>query len=242
MKFFKNLIQARRMNFDQLGVFVLVLMIVVWFGFGPSYFERIVGHAPGFSFYFHFHAFCMVVWLLTVFVQPILIRRGMIKEHRQVGKLSYGLFPVMIISILLLIHSQLNEAKGAIGGDFFVPFKDVVIMVFSYIFGIYWRSNVAVHSRFMIASMIPMIEPALVRMFVNSLPVGIVDYSYLLTILVVDTTILSLAIKDLSNGRLKWIFLSLLIVMILFQAMILLGITEVEWMVFLAKWYASIGR
>lgn len=240
MNYLKNLILSKKMKFDQLGVYVLVLMIVAWYGFGPSYFQKMLGQVADFSIYFHLHAFFMVVWLLVMFVQPALIRQGRFKIHKQIGKLSYGLFPTMILSILLLIHHQLNQAEFVSGADFFIPFKDIVIMTFSYILGVYWKRDVARHSRLMIASVIPMIEPSLVRMFFNVLPESIVEYSYPFTILVVNTIILSLAINDFKKGRVRWIFSGLLIVMAICQTIIIFEFTEANWMVSLAKWYARL--
>ncbi|WP_422360309.1 hypothetical protein [Reichenbachiella sp.] len=228
------------MKFDQLGVFVLALMIVAWYGFGPSYFQKVLGEVADFSIYFHLHAFFMVIWLLIIFIQPVLIRNGKLKLHRLIGKITYVIFPMMILSILLLVHSQLNQSEFVTGTEFFIPFKDIVIMIFAYIFGVYWKQNIALHSRFMIISIIPMIEPSLVRMFFNVLPESIVEYSYPLTILVVDIIIILLAVNDFKKEKVRWIFPGLLIVLGICQTMVIFEYSESSWIVSLAKWYAGL--
>lgn len=240
MKYLNNLLISKMMKFDQLGVYVIVLMIVAWYGFGPSYFQKVLDYAVSFSIYFHLHALFMVTWLLVIFVQPVLIRQGKFKTHRKVGKLTYGLFPIMVVSILLLIHYQLNQAEFVSGTEFFIPFKDVVILTLAYLLGVYWKRNAALHARLMIVSIIPMIEPSLVRMFFNVLPVSLVEHSYRLTILVVDTIIILLAINDIKKQQVRWIFPALFIVIAICQTIVIFEFTEASWMVSLAKWFTNL--
>ena len=94
----------------------------------------------------------------------------------------------------------------------------------------------------MVVAMIPMIEPALVRMFYNVLPESINHSSYYLTILVVDLIIFCLVISDFRNLKVRGIFQGLLITMIVFQTIILSGMTESNWIVSLASWYADLGK
>lgn len=238
MKIFKYLFASRRMDFDQAGFFIIGLMIIVWFGFGPSYFERLAGNE--FTFYIHFHAVNMVIWLLTIFVQPILIRQGKLSSHKLIGRITYFFFPIVIFSMILLIHSQMNASSQISGGDFFVPFKDVVTMSIYYSLGIFWRKNIAIHSRFMVAAFIPLIEPALVRMLLHSLPSTIVEYAYPLTVSIIDILILLLVLRDFRKLKLRWIFISLFLIMLSYQLVIFSGLTESTLIFTIARWFAAL--
>ena len=234
----KQMLRSRKMSFDQTGVFILVLMVVVWLGFGPSYFNRILD--TEFPLRFHFHATCMVIWIVSVLVQPFFIRTGKIKLHKIIGRLSYALFPIMILSTLILIHGQLKMSTQVYGADFFIPMKDVIVMVLAFPLAIRWKENVAIHSRLMVVCMIPMIEPSLVRMLVNLLPTTLVDQAYLLTLLTVDGLIIALLLNDRNKPHARWVFPVLLGYMVLVQAVIYQGWTEVFWIVGAAQWFASL--
>ena len=219
-------LRSRKMSFDQLGPFILLLIGVAALGFGPSYFTKLWGQATKFSFYFHFHAVCMVLWLVTVAVQPYLIRRGKRRLHKRIGRLTYGLFPVMILSILLLIHHQLVATSRGTSTDLFIPIKDVAIMCLGYGMAYFWKKQPALHARWMVVTIIPMIEPSLVRMLHHLLPTSLQANPYELTLGVVDALLLGLAVADSKKPKVRWVFVTVLVIMILCQVIILSGILD----------------
>ncbi len=229
---------SRRAPFDQAGIFILLLMLVIWFGFGPSYFFKIFKGVT-FTAYFHLHAIFMVLWVMILLAQPVLIRRKKFGLHKSVGKFSYLLFPIMIITTMLLIHSQLSGSTDE-GSSFFIPFKDVIVLVVYYSLGIGFKRNVQLHSRLMIATIIPLIEPSLVRAFFNLLPDPIVSHSYYLTIAIIDLVIVFLIIRDLKFPKLRWVFVSLLGLIILFQTAIITGAADAKWMNQIARRFSEL--
>ncbi|MCR9249341.1 MAG: hypothetical protein NXI20_02920 [bacterium] len=237
----KYLLKSSKMSFDQSWIYILVLVGIASLGFGPSYFLKVFGASMSFNIYFHFHAVMMVLWVLLVFAQPLLIRLSKFNLHRLLGKISYLIFPIMIVSILLLTQSQMSLSKEINGSDLFIPLKDVIMMSLYYILAVRYKEIYQLHSRLMIASIIPMIEPSLIRMLFNVLPEGIVQYSYQLTIVSVEVVILILAINDMKRIRVRWVFSSLFIVMSGFQAIIFWEVTESDLMISIAKWYASLN-
>jgi len=66
--------------------------------------------------YIHFHAITMMLWVGMLITQAFLIRFKKRLLHRFIGKLSYGLVPVLIISLILLAHSRI-----VIGEDGILP-------------------------------------------------------------------------------------------------------------------------
>ncbi len=236
----KSPFRSLKMSHDHLGIYVLALMVVAWLGFGPSYFNQLFIAEADFSLYFHFHAACMVLWVGMAFVQPVLIRYGKMQLHRKVGRISYLVFPIMIISILMLVHSQLKLADEIYGAALLIPFKDIMAMTFTYSLAIKFKHHAGRHARWMVATMIPMIEPSLIRLFFNYLPPSLVDHSYLLTILVVDGVILTCFLANWKRPQYRGIFLFLLAYMVGIQAIILTNATEQPWLVSFARWYASL--
>lgn len=78
--------------------------------------------------------------------------------------MSYFLFPLMFISVLLLIHSRHEVSQEDLDLSLFVPFKDLLILSVGYFIAIKYRNNIKLHARGMIATGIVFIEPALVRL------------------------------------------------------------------------------
>ena len=234
------LFQSRKLTFDQIGIYVFFLMIVAWFGFGPSYFHRIISDQVHFSFYFHFHASSMVLWIAIAFLQPVFIRYGKVSLHKNLGRVSFLVFPLVIISTLMLVHSQLQMAENIDGATFFIPVKDVLLMSVFYVLAIIRKKNIGLHARLMVATMVPMIEPSLVRMLFNVLPEVIVEHSYIYTILIIDCTLLLLVWYDHKRPKFRWVFTSVLIYMLLVQFVLMSNLVEHRYVIGRTNWFASI--
>ena len=85
-------------------IFALIPLFAVW-GFWLTYFT---GQIRPISAYDHFHGIAMFGCCLMLIVQSGLIRTNRRDIHRQVGKLSYVLALLIVISTLLLANFQLN--------------------------------------------------------------------------------------------------------------------------------------
>ena len=84
--------------------FALIPLFAIW-GFWFTYFVR---PSEELGTYDHIHGMAMIGWCLLLIVQSSLIRTNRRDIHRQVGKLSYVLAPLIIISTILLANSRLN--------------------------------------------------------------------------------------------------------------------------------------
>ena len=227
--------------FKQLGWLIILLMIVAFVGFGPGYFHRLGSEGGEISMYFHFHAFSMVIWLFLTLTQVISVRRGNYQIHKFIGKSTFVLFPMVIISTLFLIHYQLRNAEAIYGADFFIPMKDVITMSAGYILGIVFSARPAFHSRFMIATLIPLIEPSLVRALIHTLPEKLASYAYPATVLTIDALLLILVVMDFRRKHLKWVFIGLFLVILLGQCIIFSGAAESSLIVGVAKWFSDLN-
>jgi hypothetical protein len=87
---------------------VLVLLIPITFlGFFPSYFSKLTTPIP---MVIHVHGVLMLMWLLLSVLQPFLIYYKKIRYHRLVGKISYIIMPVVIISGYMILKYSYQRA------------------------------------------------------------------------------------------------------------------------------------
>jgi len=76
------------------GPYFAGLLLLALISFWPSYLSQLGAQ----SAYTHLHACLAALWLLTLIAQPILIRRGHRDYHRALGRISYGLVPLILVA------------------------------------------------------------------------------------------------------------------------------------------------
>ncbi len=117
----------------------------------------------------HFHAIMLMTWFVLLVAQPILILRKKLAWHRLLGKVSYGVVGLLVVSTLLIIYqSQMREKNLPVLAANLFDFP--VFLVF-YGLAIYYRKKPAYHARFMLMSVLPFLNPALARLQLPGLPV-----------------------------------------------------------------------
>lgn len=193
-----SVLAFRRVPFDNAGFFVLGIFIVALFGFVPSYFPSFSGREVEFTFYTHLHALNMVLWLCVLIAQPFLIRHRLNRWHRTLGRISYVQVPLLMVSSLLLIHSRLAAADGPPKlNQFWVQFKDLVVIGTTYGLAIYYRRNAAYHARFVVGSCFQLLEPGLARALIVFSPLPSPVAALIATYLVIDGCLIYLVVKRL---------------------------------------------
>ena len=117
----------------------------------------------------HFHATMVVMWLLLLIIQPFLIVQKKVALHRLLGKVSYFIVALMVLSFVLIINQEHSREKNI--PVFAANLFDFPVFVVFYSLAIYYRKKPAYHARFMVMSVIPFINPALARFLIPGLPV-----------------------------------------------------------------------
>lgn len=117
----------------------------------------------------HFHALFIIIWLLMLIVQPILIVQKKLEWHRWVGKASYVVVALMVVSLILIINQEQSREKSL--PVFTANLLDVPVFLVFYGLAIYFRRKPAYHARFMVMTVIPFINPAIARLLMNGLAV-----------------------------------------------------------------------
>jgi hypothetical protein len=157
----------------------LAFFVLVVYCFFQSYFGHIpdfknvispIGNVPiAITKITHFHAILLVIWLLMLIVQPILIIKKKVALHRLIGKASYILMTLLVISIILIINQEQTREKDL--GVFAANLVDFPVFIVLYGFAIYYRKNSAYHARFMIMSILPLFSPVLARINAPGIPI-----------------------------------------------------------------------
>jgi hypothetical protein len=147
------------------GFAVLAMMVVV--GFWRTYFSQL----PNLSMHAHAHGIAMSLWVGLLLTQASLVRSGRRDVHRQLGKASYVLVPIIAFTTLSFAHVRLLQ-EGLTYDRLYILYIQLhllVLFVVAYAGAIYWRHVPALHMRFMICTALPLIDPALARIIENYL-------------------------------------------------------------------------
>lgn len=139
---------------------MMSLFPLVFIAFYKSYFVSFPRFNLKIHFYDHLHAVLATCWILMLVIQPILINNRKYDLHRKIGRLSYLLFPLLILSFvpreIVLFHSDAPD-------DLFFPIADTVVLIPLYLLAINYKNYVPYHMRYMISSAFVLLGPLVGR-------------------------------------------------------------------------------
>ncbi len=217
----------------------VVLLVVAFLAFWPSYFGAGILSASG---YIHFHAITATIWMALLIIQPWLIRTDRYSTHKIIGKASYAFFPVVLAAMILLANHRIRTATPenyAIRS--FILYLQIfltILFAVSYLFAIAFRKQSEVHARFMICTGLTLIDPIFARILIFTMPVPI-EYHQFITYAITDCVFLILIIAERHNRSGRWVFPAMLGVFLLFQAPTFFVMNSPTWQAFI-EWFRSI--
>ncbi|PKP17823.1 MAG: hypothetical protein CVU07_03305 [Bacteroidetes bacterium HGW-Bacteroidetes-23] len=147
---------------------IVVVLFITLIGFFKPY----LGKFPSFEsvpLITHLHFVAFLSWFVVLIWQPILIRQKKFETHRKVGRLTYFLVPILVVTIIGIVYHQLsffvpgesnesvyiNMLGGSLSGTSFVIY---------YIIAMINTKNTRQHIAFVIASSLVLLNPGLSRM------------------------------------------------------------------------------
>ena len=201
-----------RIRFDKSGYYFIGLLVLAFLGFWNNYFSKFfVGHND-FSFYFHFHAAMMILWVVLLIVQPLLIRKKQVHLHKSIGKATYFIMPLLLTSVLLVLNNGLkNIPEKEISFNLVLfPFRDFILLAVAFCIAIYHRRNIQIHARAMIITGIVFIEPALFRFLNGMLLKGFGGAGGLVAMFLMLSLLITLIVMERNQKSGRWMFPSLL--------------------------------
>jgi hypothetical protein len=83
------------------AIFIFLILIGVQWGFYQSYTSQFP-HFKNATILVHIHGALLMTWMLLLIAQPLLIHYGKPQLHRTIGKISWVLGPLIIISLFLI--------------------------------------------------------------------------------------------------------------------------------------------
>jgi hypothetical protein len=186
-------------KYGYLGYALLLLFPLIFAGFYETYFKNFPV-ADKITYFEHLHALVAIMWVLLLVIQPILIRNKNYRLHKKLGRVSYFIFSLLILSFVPQI---IKVVKTEPLENLFFPVADACLILTFYFLAIYYRRNIAKHMRYMIAGALVLLGPTIGRIgpilfrwsgiFTQNVQYGII-YSILIGLLIYDT-------KKLRNNK-----------------------------------------
>lgn len=155
--------------------FFIFVVVVSLFGFFNSYL-KFFPDFNNFPYIIHIHFLAFSTWFLLLIIQPILIKRKKTNLHRKVGKLSYFLAPILVVTIVILATKQIQreillpENNAEITA--FIALIDIVSFSTYYIIAMTKSKNIRWHVAFLIAATLVVLNPGLSRLL-NQIQFGL---------------------------------------------------------------------
>lgn len=183
-------------NYRKLGYIFLLIIPLTIIGFYPSYF----GQFPEFNGYIdtlvHLHFFLSVLWIAILITQPFLILNKNYKWHKLIGKSTYVIFPLWILSFLVMIYKVIDKEDYTY---LVFPIGNMFILIILYILAIKHRKTTAKHMRYMIASAIVLIDPTIGRWTFNIFENDLIGMP--ITYAIMNLILIGLIRMDRRNGK-----------------------------------------
>lgn len=145
--------------FTRSYLYFLAFFLFAVIGFWFTYFTRLLDQE---NFRMHLHGISVFLWCVMLIVQAYLIRINARPLHKRIGRYSYVLVPVFIISTVDLLHYKLRDVQDpAPGVLFFVALvlNALVVFLLFYSLAMVNRKKPTIHARYMMCTVFPMVTP-----------------------------------------------------------------------------------
>lgn len=175
----------------------MLMIPLTFFGFYKTYLIQFPHFDKKINYYVHLHALIAVLWIMIIIAQPLLIRARNFKAHRLVGRISYIVFPLLVLSFIPQLFKIIEAGKLRF---LFFPVGDAVLLIVFYSLAMYFRKKVYKHMRYVIAGALVFLGPTVGRIGPillqwSDLKTQNIQYAIIYTIL------LLLIFFDVRNGK-----------------------------------------
>ena len=157
----------------------ILLIVVVQIGFYKTYLQ-FFPQFEGFRYVQHFHGALMMGWLIMLLVQPILILAGKFEVHRLLGRASYLLAPLVLVSMYWISqfrYKGILESSGqtAAVAHLALNFPNIVFFAVLYLLAIFYKHRTELHMRFMVSTVFVLVGPGLARALIGYMHFSLAD-------------------------------------------------------------------
>ncbi len=200
----ETFVRKRSVLYPHAYLYFLLAVGITVVAFFPSYFQRL-RHTDASH---HFHGIIATLWLFMLVIQPFLYKNGLLKWHRQLGRFSFLLAPLLVVSSFIMIRSMLlnkDNYPPIIPYQLaFIDFFSVFLFIYFYSWAIINRRRVQLHARYMVCTVLGPLIPALTRFFFIFIPfIDSFNKSLNLSYVVVEVILLLLIWDDKKKGTIQ---------------------------------------
>lgn len=144
--------------------YLLLIPLIAW-GFYQSYFTTLFTSRPSII---HIHFAFMMIWAAMLVTQPLLIRYKKLPLHRKIGKISYVVMPLLLITGFFMIRFVYYRDLKNLGLQGAADSVRIILLYlfwlgFFYFHAIINRRITSIHARYMVAASLTMIGPTVDR-------------------------------------------------------------------------------
>ena len=223
-------------------LYLSILFLLTIFAFWPVYFARLTDAAP----LIHAHTIFGMIWLGLMINQTRLVRNKRIKEHRNLGKLSYLIVPPFLLTSLIIFRTFLDmdtEFEQMLALQ--ITFYDLSgVLLFSVAFTLAltkYKKDMQMHARLMIATLTFLLFPVVSRIFLFYASLGMGPVDVLLTgIYATEALFLILIFHDWRTGKIYPVYPAVAVV-VGAQHVGFLYSNEWQWWVTFASFYGGVS-
>jgi hypothetical protein len=144
----------------------MAVLLMAFVGFYRTYFG-LFPRFEGITAALHVHALTLLLWMGILIAQPFLIRGQKLELHRLIGKLSYVVMPLVVVStgwiMRLVFIRNTPVAPGAVDAQM-IGLADLTFFITFYLLALYYRSKTSYHARYMALTVLPFMNPSLGRL------------------------------------------------------------------------------
>jgi len=158
--------------YRNIGYILLALPPIFVAGFWIPYLSAIPRFEPSITVPVHLHALLLFAWIVLLVVQPLAIRHGFFGLHRVLGRISYVLMPLIVVSAIAMLHKEYHGhlaggmRPGASLAAEFLSVAQLVLLALFYGSAILHitRHEVGAHMRYMICIALVLLPAGMARM------------------------------------------------------------------------------
>lgn len=155
-------------KYDRISLLSISVLLVLTWGFYRTYIIFFPSF-EGFQFAQHFHGAIMLLWMAILIVQPWLMSRKKFGIHKAIGKASFVIAPILMVSIFLVsrmtFHHNLQALPTRQDAVAIIALSMPGIIIFGVLYGLAVanKQRTFYHMRYMIGTALLMIGPGLGR-------------------------------------------------------------------------------
>ena len=223
---------------------IVFLFIGIWLCAIVGFHKTYVIYFPQFKAFQweqHFHGVMLMSWFFMLIIQPLLIRYKKNTIHRNLGKVSYLLAPLVCYSIFLVTRMLYNREitnrpEASVLGQLSLDIPTIFIFGLFFALAMINRKDSSVHMRYMIATSLLMIGPGLGRALIIF---GGIPFPLSIHIVYSISEIIAVLflVNDIRKANNIKPFLTITI--ILFINHLCWGFQDASWWQLIAKWFVT---